>query len=52
MSNVPAAISIQPITDLTVNSSCRKINASTRVITTLSLSIGTTFETLPSRIAL
>ncbi len=41
---VPIAIRIQPARDSTVNFSCGTTNTSTRVITTLSLSIGTTFE--------
>ena len=45
--NVPAVISIHPIRDFAVNSSCKKINAKINVITTLNLSIGTTFEASP-----
>ena len=47
ISNVPAPIRIHPITDLKVNSSCRKTNASISVMTTDNLSIGTTFEASP-----
>ena len=46
--NVPAVISIHPIRDFAVNSSCKKINAKINVITTLNLSIGTTFEASPT----
>ena len=45
--NVPAPIKMQPISDLVVNCSCRNTNASTSVMTTLSLSIGTTLEASP-----
>lgn len=41
---VPAPISTHPIRDFIVNSSCRKTNANTSVMTTLNLSIGTTFD--------
>ncbi len=47
ISSVPMPIRTQPITEFTVNFSCRKTKASTRVMTTLSLSIGTTLETSP-----
>ena len=47
ISNVPAPIKTQPIMDLVVNCSCKKIKAKTSVITTLNLSIGTTFDALP-----
>ena len=47
MTSVPAPIRIQPIRDFMVNSSCRKIKASTSVMTTLSLSTGTTLEASP-----
>ena len=47
MTSVPAPIRIQPIRDFVVNSSCRKIKASTSVMTTLSLSTGTTLEASP-----
>ena len=43
----PAVMSIIPTRDFTVNCSCRKTKASTRVMTTLSLSMGTTLETSP-----
>ena len=48
MNSVPAPIRMQPIRDFAVNSSCRKTKASTKVITTLSLSMGTTFEVSPT----
>ena len=47
MTSVPAPIRIQPIRDFTVNSSCRKIKASINVMTTLSLSTGTTLDASP-----
>ncbi len=47
MSRVPAPIRMQPSSDLGVNSSCRNTNARSSVITTLSLSIGTTFDASP-----
>ena len=47
ITNVPAPIRIHPINDFAVNSSCKNINASIKVITTLSLSIGTTLEASP-----
>ena len=40
-------MSRQPIRDLGVKRSCRNTNASTSVMTTLSLSIGTTFDASP-----
>ena len=40
-------MSRQPIRDLAVNFSWRNTNASTSVITTLSLSTGTTFDASP-----
>ena len=46
--SVPAPISTQPTTSFTDTSSCSSKNASTRVMTTLSLSIGTTFEASPT----
>ena len=48
MNKVPIAIKIQPTSDLRVNCSCKNINANTKVMTTLSLSIGTTFEACPN----
>ena len=48
ITSVPAVISAAPIRDLAVKLSCRKTNASTNVITTLSLSMGTTLETSPT----
>ena len=48
ISRVPAPIRMQPSTDLVVTFSCRKTKASTIVMTTESLSIGTTFDTSPS----
>ena len=47
MTNVPIPIRIHPINDFTVNSSCRNTNARISVITTLNLSIGTTFDASP-----
>ena len=47
ISSVPAPMSRQPIRDLGVKRSCRNTNASTSVMTTLSLSIGTTFDASP-----
>ena len=47
MQSVPAAIRMPPITPLTVTVSCRTTNARIIVITTLSLSIGTTFDASP-----
>ena len=45
--NVPIPIRIHPTNDLIVNSSCKNTNANTKVITTLNLSIGTTFDASP-----
>ena len=45
--SVPTAMSAQPAMDLGVNCSCKTTAASTMVITTLSLSIGTTLEASP-----
>ena len=47
INRVPAVISAQPIRLLAVNGSRRTINASTSVITTLSLSMGTTLQASP-----
>lgn len=47
ITNVPVAIKTQPINDFAVNCSCKNTNARTRVITTLNLSIGTTFDASP-----
>ena len=47
ISNVPAPIKAQPIRDFAVNSSCRNTNASTSVMITLSLSMGTTLDAWP-----
>lgn len=47
ISSVPAPMSRQPIRDLGVKRSCKNTNASTSVMTTLSLSIGTTFDASP-----
>ena len=41
---VPMPIRIQPIKDFGVNFSCRNTKASTKVIKTLNLSTGTTFD--------
>lgn len=48
ITSVPAAIKTQPIKDLAVNLSCRNTKAKINVITTLNLSIGTTFDASPS----
>ena len=48
ISNVPAPIKMHPTKDLTVNCSWRNTNARINVKTTLSLSIGTTFEASPN----
>ena len=47
INSVPAPMSTQPATVFTDTVSCRNTNASTSVITTDSLSIGTTFDTSP-----
>ena len=47
ISNVPKPIRIHPINDLVVNCSCKKTKAKTKVITTLSLSTGTTLDASP-----
>jgi len=47
ISSVPAPMSRQPIRDLGVKRSCKNTNASMSVMTTLSLSIGTTFDASP-----
>ena len=47
MNKVPAAMSAQPIRFLAVNGSCRMKNASASVMTTLSLSMGTTLDAAP-----
>ena len=52
MSSVPAAIRAQPMMDLGENCSWRITDANTMVITTLSLSMGTTLEVSPSWSAL
>ncbi len=52
ITSVPAPISRQPTSDFTVNCSCRKRNARASVMSTDSLSMGTTFETSPSCSAL
>ena len=44
---VPMPIRMQPIKDFGVNFSCRNTKASTKVIITLNLSTGTTFDTSP-----
>ena len=48
MMSVPAPIRIHPIRDFAVNCSCRNTNASISVMTTLNLSIGTTFDASPT----
>ena len=45
--NVPIPIKTHPINDFIVKSSCKKTNANIKVITTLNLSIGTTFDASP-----
>ena len=52
ISNVPAPISAHPIKLFVVNSSCKNTKASTSVMITLSLSIGTTFDASPTCSAL
>lgn len=47
INRVPAPISRQPMADLGVTCSCRNTAARTSVITTLSLSIGTTLLAAP-----
>ena len=47
ITRVPAPISTHPIRDFTVNCSCKNTNPRIRVITTLSLSMGTTLDTVP-----
>ena len=47
ISKVPAPMSTHPSRDFTVNCSCRKMNASRMVMTTDSLSTGTTFDASP-----
>ena len=47
ITRVPAAIKPQPIADFTENCSWRNITAKIIVMTTLSLSIGTTLEACP-----
>ena len=47
MINVPAVISTAPTNDFAVNFSWRNTKARTKVITTLSLSIGTTLDASP-----
>ena len=47
INSVPRPIKMQPIRDFTVNCSCKNTKAKIRVITTLSLSIGTTFDAVP-----
>ena len=47
INNVPAVIKIEPIIDFIVNCSCKNVNAKIKVITTLNLSIGTTFDASP-----
>ena len=47
MRSVPTPISTQPMSDFGVKLSCKNTNASTSVMTTLSLSTGTTFDASP-----
>lgn len=47
INKVPAAMSAPPIRLLAVNGSCRMKNASASVMTTLSLSMGTTLDAAP-----
>ena len=46
--NVPAAMRMQPMMDLALNFSFKKIKAKIKVMTTLSLSMGTTLEASPN----
>ena len=48
---VPMPIRIQPIKDFGVNFSCRNTKASTKVIKTLNLSTGTTFDVVSGNFA-
>ena len=48
ITNVPAPMRTQPINDFAVKSSCKNTKASTNVMTTLNLSMGTTFEASPN----
>ena len=52
ISSVPTPMSTHPINDFGVNFSCRNMNASTSVKTTLNLSTGATFQASPSCSAL
>ncbi len=47
MNKVPDVISMHPIIDFDVKSSCKNTKAIIKVITTLNLSIGTTFDASP-----
>ncbi len=47
INSVPAPMSTHPSADFTVKSSCRNMNASSSVITTDSLSTGTTLDASP-----
>lgn len=47
ITNVPTPIKTQPISDFTVNCSCRNTKAKTIVMTTLNLSMGATLDTSP-----
>ena len=47
ITSVPAPIRIQPSKVFAVNSSCKNTKAKIKVITTLNLSIGTTFDASP-----
>ena len=48
MNKVPDVISMHPIIDFDVKSSCKNTKANTSVITILNLSIGTTFDASPN----
>ena len=48
ITKVPTPIRIHPINDLIVNCSCKNTKAKTNVMTTLNLSMGTTFDASPS----
>ena len=47
ITKVPMPMRIHPISDFAVNSSCRNVKARINVMTTLRLSMGTTFEASP-----
>ena len=47
INRVPVPMRIQPSREFKLNFSCRKTNANTSMMTTLSLSMGTTFDASP-----